>query len=191
MRADRAEARVPTIRPARPEDAPALARLAEATFRATFGATNAPEQMDRHCREHFGAPIQAAEIADPQAGTLLVDDGGSLIGYAQVRWGETPSCIAARSPGEIRRIYLVEAWQGRGLAQYLLAACIDAIRQRGSDAAWLGVWEQNPRAISFYRKCGFVEAGEHVFRLGTEPQRDVIMIKVFTPGEQPRFVEIG
>jgi ribosomal protein S18 acetylase RimI-like enzyme len=114
-----------------------------------------------------------------------------LIGYAQVRWGEAPSCIAAISPGEIRRIYLVEAWQGRGLAQELLAACIDVLRQRASSAAWLGVWERNPRAISFYRKYGFVEAGEHEFRLGTDRQRDVIMVKALMPGERGWLGESG
>ena len=56
-------------------------------------------------------------------------------------------------------------------------ASIDRIRERGSDLVWLGVWERNPRAISFYRKNGFVEVGSHVFRLGNDPQRDIIMAR--------------
>ena len=45
----------------------------------------------------------------------------------------------------------------------------------GTATVWLGVWERNPRAIAFYRKCGFVEDGAAVFVVGTDPQRDVIM----------------
>jgi ribosomal protein S18 acetylase RimI-like enzyme len=48
---------------------------------------------------------------------------------------------------------------------------------RGSDAVWLGVWEHNPRAISFYRKFGFVEAGEQTFHPGRDPQRDIVMVR--------------
>jgi ribosomal protein S18 acetylase RimI-like enzyme len=42
---------------------------------------------------------------------------------------------------------------------------------------WLGVWEENPRAIRFYQKLGFVEFGEHIFQLGDDAQRDVLMKK--------------
>ncbi|MGT7612465.1 GNAT family N-acetyltransferase, partial [Escherichia coli] len=44
-----------------------------------------------------------------------------------------------------------------------------------SDPVWLGVWEYNPRAISFYRKLGFTEVGEHICQVGSDPQRDIIM----------------
>jgi ribosomal protein S18 acetylase RimI-like enzyme len=176
---------VPDIRTARPEDAKALALVAEATFRAAFGAMNAPGDMDRHCRDSFGERIQAAEIADPGRETLVVEHDRRLIGYAQLRWGEPPACIRAHRPAEIQRIYVVEGWHGLGVAQALMAACLDAIRRRGSDAAWLGVWEHNPRAIAFYRKFGFVEAGEHVFPLGGDPQRDVVMVKSIMCDDRP------
>lgn len=49
------------------------------------------------------------------------------------------------------------------------------IKARGSDVVWLGVWERNARAIAFYKKYGFVERGEHVFLLGHDRQRDIVM----------------
>jgi ribosomal protein S18 acetylase RimI-like enzyme len=58
-----------------------------------------------------------------------------------------------------------------------MSACIEELRQRGSDALWLGVWERNPRAISFYEKFGFVAVGERTFPLGGDPQRDIIMVR--------------
>ena len=41
---------------------------------------------------------------------------------------------------------------------------------------WLGVWERNDRARAFYVKCGFADAGEHIFLFGTDPQTDLIMV---------------
>ncbi|MEZ4822031.1 MAG: hypothetical protein R2942_06240 [Ignavibacteria bacterium] len=40
---------------------------------------------------------------------------------------------------------------------------------------WLGVWENNHRALSFYKKHGFVEFDKHVFRYGNDDQTDLLM----------------
>jgi ribosomal protein S18 acetylase RimI-like enzyme len=40
---------------------------------------------------------------------------------------------------------------------------------------WLGVWEENQKAIRFYKKNGFVEFGKHIFRLGDDDQTDIMM----------------
>jgi ribosomal protein S18 acetylase RimI-like enzyme len=41
---------------------------------------------------------------------------------------------------------------------------------------WLGVWEENPRAIRFYDKCGFMPVGSQDFNLGAARQRDRVMV---------------
>jgi ribosomal protein S18 acetylase RimI-like enzyme len=171
------EVLVPNVRKAHGCDAKKLSELAEATFKATFGALNTAEHMELHCQTSYGEQIQAAEIADPGMVTLVSEDKGRLIAYAQLRWGEAPDCVSAQSPGEIQRLYVVEDWHGKGVAQELMKACISEIKEIGSDALWLGVWERNPRAIAFYKKFGFVEAGEHTFPLGGDPQRDIVMAR--------------
>lgn len=166
-----------TLRSARRADARLLATLAEATFRDTFAAVNAAEDMDRHCRNAYGEAIQAEEIASPDRATLLAEHEGRLVAYAQMRWGKPPACVVAGAPGEIQRLYVIRDFQGKGLAHDLMRACLGAMASRCSDVVWLGVWERNPKAIAFYRKFGFREVGEHVFPLGSDPQRDIVMAR--------------
>lgn len=168
---------MPAIRTARPGDAARLAQLAEASFRDTFGAANTAEDMDVHCRASYGEAIQAAEIARPDMLTLLGEEDGQLAGFAQLRWGNAPACVAAAAAGEIQRLYVARDWHGKGVAQALMHACLEAMRERGTEVVWLGVWERNPRAIAFYRKFGFVEVGDHVFAVGSDPQRDIVMAR--------------
>lgn len=165
------------IRKANRSDARALAQLAETTFRDTFGATNSAENMDRHCRSSYGEAIQAAEISDPNKVTLLSEEGTTLIGFIQLRWEQAPDCVVGRLPGEIHRLYVANNWHGRGHAQELMNAGISELQKHGFEVVWLGVWERNPRAISFYKKFGFVEVGEHVFPVGDDPQRDIVMAR--------------
>jgi ribosomal protein S18 acetylase RimI-like enzyme len=172
-----------TIRQAGLSDATLLSHFAERTFRDTFGAVNSVEDMALHCRQSYGEEIQAREISSPHLTTLLSEDGGRLVGFAQLRQGGAPSCVVATSPVEIQRLYVIQEYHGRGVSQELMRACLDELGACGADMAWLGVWEQNPRARSFYRKFGFVEVGEHVFRLGHDAQRDIVMARpVDRPG---------
>lgn len=172
----------PAIRVALADDAAPLAELAERTFRATFAPDNRDENIRLHCLRTYGAAIQAAEIADPRRTTIVADDGGTLVGYAQLRWGPAPACVVAARPAEIQRIYVDGPWHGRGVAQALMAVMLECARGGGADRVWLGVWERNPRARSFYRRSGFSDVGEHAFRLGDEVQRDLVMARDLAPG---------
>jgi ribosomal protein S18 acetylase RimI-like enzyme len=173
---------MPLIRDAAESDARRLAELAERTFRDAFAAMNTPENMEHHCREQYGEAIQAREILDPSTTTLICEDDGEFVGYAQLRWGQAPAHLTAKCPMEIQRIYVVRKWHGRGLAQELMAEALRRAERGGADLVWLGVWELNPRAIAFYRKSGFEESGSHTFVVGDDPQRDVIMIKAVARG---------
>jgi ribosomal protein S18 acetylase RimI-like enzyme len=165
------------IRRADRHDAGPLAVLAEKTFRDAFAAMNTPANMDAFCRGTYGAAIQAEEISRPDMTTLLFEQDGTPVAFAQLRWGEAPGCVVAGAPAEIKRFYVDRACHGRGVARGLMQACLDELAAHRSDVAWLGVWERNPRAIAFYRKFGFVEVGEQVFPLGSDPQRDIVMAR--------------
>ena len=51
---------------------------------------------------------------------------------------------------------------------------VQAKRQHKS-FIWLGVWKKNSAAITFYKKQGFEEFGEHVFHFSGEEQVDLVM----------------
>jgi len=166
-----------SIRRAISSDASKLATLQEQTFRDTFAATNDPVDMALYCRTHYSPELQAREINNPELMTLVCDLDNELIGFAQLRKGESPECIAANRPVEIQRLYIDKAWHGKGLAQQFMARCIAEALALGADRIWLGVWEKNPRAIRFYQKFGFAAVGSHVFMVGSDAQRDLIMLR--------------
>ena len=54
---------------------------------------------------------------------------------------------------------------------------IEIARQKNAQIIWLGVWENNQKAISFYMKWGFEKFSEHIFMLGNDAQTDWLMKK--------------
>lgn len=164
-----------TIRLATSNDAEALAHLAERTFREAFVAQNSPSDIDLHCVRNFSASIQRREIRDPDCVTIVADLGGELIAFAQIRLHSPKQCVGAEHPSELRRLYVSKEWHGRGIAHDVMHEVMAATARSGADFLWLGVWEHNPKAIAFYRKYGFTVVGEHVFQVGADPQRDLVM----------------
>lgn len=169
------------IRRAVPGDAAALAALAERTFVEAFGARNRPEDLALHCAASYGEAIQRGEILSDALATFVAVGPAGLSGYLQMAWETPPPGIVGARPVEIRRFYVDAPWHGRGLAQALMATALDVAAGRAADPLWLGVWEENPRGIAFYRKCGFTVVGSHVFVVGSDPQRDLLMTRTLVP----------
>ena len=84
-----------SLRPATPADARALATLAERTFRDTFAAHNSPQNMDVHCRAHYGEALQLAEIASADHVTLVVEAGGLLLRAASSKHSGSGTCTSS------------------------------------------------------------------------------------------------
>jgi len=165
---------------ASPADAAALAQIAEKSFRQAFEAQNSVADMDLYCRSHFSEAMQASEIAATDGATLLIKHHGELAGFSQLRWGSAPDCVSGPAPGEIARFYLLREFHGTGVALPLMQNSLEALQSQGCKTAWLGVWQENPRAIAFYRKHGFREVGEQIFVLGNDHQRDFVLARSLT-----------
>ena len=158
-------------------DASTLAALARETFFDTFASTNDAADMALHLERAYGVAQQTAELTDPAITTLLVDESGETVAYAQIRAGHAPTCVTGAAPTELWRFYVQRGWHGRGIAQALLARVVDEAMAGGAKTLWLGVWEHNHRARAFYGKSGFADVGEHVFLFGTDPQTDRVMAR--------------
>lgn len=185
------------VREAIAEDAAPLAEMARRVFHATFAADNDPADMAVYLAEAFGERRQAAEIADPRMRTFVAEAIGGrdatagqlskpvqtpqLIGYVQLQRGEPPECVSDRDAVEIKRFYVDHSWHGRGVARRLMEAALAAASENRppwrARTIWLGVWERNPQAIAFYRKCGFTHVGEHAFLFGRDVQSDWVMVR--------------
>jgi ribosomal protein S18 acetylase RimI-like enzyme len=52
----------------------------------------------------------------------------------------------------------------------------------GAAAVWLGVNQENSRAIRFYEKSGFRKVGTKTFLLGSRIEHDFVMERIAGPG---------
>jgi len=164
-----------TIRRGTLGDAALLSELGARTFSETFAADNTPEDLAAYIATWFNVAQQTSELEDPASIFLIAEVDERAAGYAMLRDGEPETGVEGVNPIELVRLYVSRDWLGRGVGEQLMRACIDEARQAGHETIWLGVWERNARAQAFYRKWNFRTVGEHMFQLGSDLQRDLLM----------------
>jgi ribosomal protein S18 acetylase RimI-like enzyme len=169
----------PRIRIATSADAESLAALAERTFRDTFTDDNSTEDMYAYVRTSFSFDRVRDELADDANTFLLAFMEGKEQpkGYAKLRAGTTDPSVTGPDPVELQRLYVDRSAFGHGVGAALMRASLDAARLAGHRTLWVGVWERNARAISFYGQWQFETVGDHEFMLGSNKQTDLIMAR--------------
>lgn len=165
------------IRHATLVDLDELVALTAESFRETYSGGTDPEEVERHITMNFSPERIAAEISDPESSLLLGCLGTEAIGYAFLRKGTAPDCVAGTSPLELVRLYLLKDRIGAGFGSALMQACLDEQQRLQCEPIWLGMWDQNARARAFYEKWGFREAGRYEFLFGGTSYQDLVMVR--------------
>ena len=133
-----------TIRRALPEDHAAVAREL-ADYLSFIG-----DGFDAHGLDHDIAHWQ--EEYDGRTGVLLLvgDAAGEVMGTAAVR-------LLEPGVGELKRMWLRPACQGRGLGRRLMDACLEEARRLGCRSLRLDTQARLAAAVHLYRAYGFGE----------------------------------
>jgi ribosomal protein S18 acetylase RimI-like enzyme len=163
------------IRLATIEDLEILQSIAKTTFSETFAHLNSAENMQKYLTEDLSREQLRSELLHANSSFYLAEKSGTTIGYLKLNEGSAYNEVNENEALEIERIYLLKPYHGKGAGKKLLDFAFSIARQKQKSLVWLGVWEENHRAIAFYRKHGFTSYGTHIFRLGNEDQVDVLM----------------
>lgn len=162
------------------EDLLILQNISIETFYDTFKDQNSLENMNAYLEKAFKLKQLERELSSIHSEFFFVYMNGEVAGYLKVNSGEEQTETMGEEALEIERIYIKCNFQKHGLGKYLLNQAVEMAMERKKKKLWLGVWEKNENAISFYEKMGFVQKGVHSFYMGDEEQMDLIMIKTLS-----------
>jgi GNAT superfamily N-acetyltransferase len=135
---------------------------------ATAGAADL-EDIKRMFREYSALVTEAlcfqgfdqelaglpGDYAPPPGALLIARDGASAAGCVALRR------LDART-GEMKRMYVREAFRGTGLGRRLALAIVDEARRRGYRRVVLDTLPKLAAAIALYRDLGFRETGPYL-----------------------------
>jgi ribosomal protein S18 acetylase RimI-like enzyme len=145
------------------------------TFYETFSTANSEENMQKYLSENFSINQLNIELNNENSEFYFATTNNTIIGYVKLNFGSSQTELKDKHTAEIERIYILKEFYGKKVGQVLCDKAIEIAKQKRVAFIWLGVWEENLRAINFYKKNGFIEFDKHIFSLGQEEQTDIMM----------------
>lgn len=152
-----------------------LQRISRQTFYEAFSAVNTEDDMAMYLEHSLSIEKLSAELSNENTEFYFAQLNEQIIGYLKFNVGEAQTDLQDEQALEIERIYLLIKYAGMGVGQLLMEKAYQVAQIKNVKYIWLGVWEHNTRAIQFYKRNGFSEFGSHMFKLGNDDQRDILM----------------
>jgi diamine N-acetyltransferase len=163
-----------TFRDARESDAADLAEIGAATFAETFGHLYPPGDLKRYLEETYSIERMKEDLRDPEVEIRIAFAGKHMAAYCKIGPVKLPFDVGPDPALELHRIYVYRNRQGVGIGRILLTWATEQARRRAKNL-FLGVWDQNVRAIAVYESRGFEKVGTYKFRVGDVLDDEIIM----------------
>jgi ribosomal protein S18 acetylase RimI-like enzyme len=152
----------------------ALAEIGASTFYETFRPHNAEEDMQLYLASNYSLDKIKVNLSNSSIHYFLGYVEGIDQGY--VKLVENPKGLSLQGKIiELEKIYLRPIAQGSGLAKQLMELAIEKSRELDFELLYLGVWQENARALSFYKKMGFEIFDTRKFQLGSRLCEDYLL----------------
>jgi GNAT superfamily N-acetyltransferase len=153
-----------SVRPARAEDAEAIARVQLVTWRAAYRSLLPAAVLDEWDEPAAVAAWRSAAVAPPTPahGLLVALDGGVVTGFAaygpaELAAGEEP--LPGRSTNELTALLVEPRWGRRGHGSRLLAAVADLAVATGVTRLQMWLPEDDPVTERFLAGAGWAADG--------------------------------
>jgi len=166
-----------TVSKALTSDVKTLQTIGKQTFFETFAADNTEEDMEKYLEKNFTVEKITKELNNPESTFFIAWQDTDAIGYLKLNTGAAQTELQDDTALEIERIYVKSDYHGKKIGQILYDKALETANAQHKKSIWLGVWEENLRAIKFYEKNGFVAFDKHIFKMGDDEQTDIMMRK--------------
>ena len=158
-----------TLRPGRPTDGRALAKLFADVRKEGRWLITAPGAISEPSEAFWISELIRAN----EHLALVAEADGEVVGNVLV---SVDRGVATEHIG-VLSITIADGWRDVGIGSEMVAGAQRWARERGLRKLTLGVFPDNARAIAVYEKCGFVREGlrRQQFRSGDTYRDEVLM----------------
>ncbi|MFH6602995.1 GNAT family N-acetyltransferase [Maribacter algicola] len=152
-----------------------LVKISRKTFVEAFEKDNKPEDFNNYVNRAFDRENLKKQLSNKDSYFYFVYLDWSQVGYFKLNLKQAQTDLKRPESIELERIYVLKEFQNRKIGRWILQEAIKIAQEMQKEFLWLGVWEKNERAISFYEKNGFSKFGMHPYYIGSDKQMDWLM----------------
>ncbi len=151
-----------------------LSKIGGDTFYETFRPYNTESDILQYIKKAYAIDVIEHNLINPNIAYYLCYDDEQVIGYIKLIHDATYKGLSEKCI-ELEKIYILGSYFGSGAGKLLMQKAIQHSRENGFESLFLGVWQENERAINFYKKVGFEVFETRQFQLGESLCDDYMM----------------
>lgn len=142
-----------------------LTEIGATTFYDSYRHENTEADMQAYIANTYTIEKLAQNLSNSNIVYFLAYNHLGDVGYIKLLLKQTNPKLQGKN-AEIEKIYVRQVFHGKGAAQQLMQFAIDYCKQQNYKNMYLGVWQENHKALKFYSKIGFKTFDTRTFQLG-------------------------
>lgn len=150
------------------DDLKAVQHILLETWRDAYGSFIPETDLETYFQTHYHMEAMRKLLAAKGVDGLVAELNGETVGFARTAYDP------AEKRFTIASLYVLPEHQGKGIGMELLLHAEKIGAHYGVDSVWLGVMEENARALSWYQRIGFTFLEVAPFVMGSSTVRHLI-----------------
>ncbi|MEO6683179.1 MAG: GNAT family N-acetyltransferase [Ginsengibacter sp.] len=159
-------------------DSSVLSQISRDTFKESHGISAPIKEISSYIFEKYNKETLKNELADSRNIYHLLYYNEEVVGYSKIILNSPYRKDAGKNIAKLERIFLLKKVYDKKLGLELLNFNLNFMEEHRQSGAWLYVWVENERAISFYKKNGFRIIGSYDFKISknhTNPNHQMFL----------------
>jgi len=166
------------IRKATTSDAPLIALLGRISFNETFGHLFLDNNdLLAYHEKTFSVSKIASSLQKSTNIFWLAFYNELPVGYTKLKLNSVSEFLPSQQVCQLQKIYVLKDFLSKKIGLKLQASLIEEAQKRNYKTLWLSVYDDNVKAINFYKKNQFKNIGKHKFQIGKESFNFIAMAK--------------
>ncbi|MEM6720724.1 MAG: GNAT family N-acetyltransferase [Bacteroidota bacterium] len=162
-------------------DATILALLGRITYVESHGhfITN-KNDLSAYCNTAFSVAKARKDLKNSQHIFFILYKADFPIGYAKLVLNTSHESVNSQNVCRLERIYILDEFIPLKIGQQFLEVIEQKARELHMDTMWLTVYIKNDRAIKFYKRNAFKNAGTFNFLINGTGYENTVFSKKYT-----------
>lgn len=150
------------------DDAVILREISIQSFIESHGISASEEDINTYVTEKYTLEVIEEELKNEKNIYNILYVDGEASGFSKIILNQSFHQNVPKPVAKLERIYLLQSYYGKQFGNLLFNQVIDYMKANEQTGMWLYVWINNHRALSFYKKMGFVIIGSAQFKISDQ-----------------------
>ncbi len=167
-----------TIREADLNDSEVLALLGRVTFDESHGPyIENKSDLLHHLNSNFSIKKIEKNLEDSNNVYLIIYADKLPVGYAKLILNLEEKNVKSNKVCSLDKIYVLNDFISMKIGYQLFVAIVEKAKALNFEHMWLYTYYKNEKAVKFYLRNDFVEAGRHIFYVNETGYENIVFLK--------------